>query len=291
MKKNILFIINPISGLGRHSNFPDNCEKYIDKKIFSTKYIFTKAAKEAIHICRDNSDKFDIIVAVGGDGTINEVSQGLENSNTVMGIIPGGSGNGLARYLRIPLPTSKAIAIINNQNITTIDRVQINDKSFVNMAGIGFDALISFKFAEFDQRGILPYFYLSLKEFSSYKPKTYDLIIDGVEYKRKAFSISFANSTQFGTNVHIAPKASIDDGLIDICVVKPFPITELANLGIRLFNKTVDKSKYIEIIKAKRVTVKTEGENYVHIDGEPVIMKDNIEIKVLPLSLKIIYKS
>ncbi|MFC2097880.1 diacylglycerol/lipid kinase family protein, partial [Bacteroidota bacterium] len=280
-----------ISGHGRHVNFPDNSEKYLNKNVFSAEYIFTKAPKEATNICRNNYSVYDIIVAVGGDGTINEVSQGLVNTDTIMGIIPAGSGNGLARYLKIPLTLSRAIGVLNNKKITSIDRVQINDQSFVNMAGIGFDALISFKFAEFDQRGIMPYFYLSLKEFSSYKPKTYNLLIDGIKYTRKAFSISFANSTQFGSNVHIAPLASINDGLIDVCVVKPFPITELANIGLRLFNKTIDKSKYVEIIKAKNIIIQTEGINHVHIDGEPVEMKDKIELKILPKSLNIIYNS
>lgn len=290
MRNKILFIINPISGQGRQLSFPDKAIKYLDNKIFKYEFVFTEKAKEAIEISRNASENFDIIIAVGGDGTVNEVSQGLVGKSSLMGIIPVGSGNGLARHLKIPLAIPSAIKVLNKQKVISIDRIQINDQTFVNIAGIGFDAHVGNKFAEFGERGIMPYFYLALKEYSKYKPGHYKLFIDGKEYIRDAFSISFANSTQFGNNAHIAPNAKINDGLIDVSIVKSFPHTELPNIGIRLFNKSIDRSKYVEIIKARHIIVCSYQKILAHIDGEPLSISGDIELKILPESLKVVYK-
>lgn len=288
-KKKILFIINPISGHGRHDNFPARARRHIDNNIYFPKFVYSQKSRDAIKLSRDNADNFDIIVAVGGDGTVNEVSQGIFGKSTTMGIIPVGSGNGLARHLKIPLIISQAVRILNKANTMLIDRIKINDKSFVNMAGIGFDAHVGQKFSEFGKRGFLPYFYLALMEYSKYRPQKYTFFVDGKKYIREAFAISFANSTQFGNNAHIAPDASVNDGLIDLCIIKEFPHTELPNIGIRLFNKSIDQSKYVEIIKSRQIIIKPDKTLHAHIDGEPIILKDKVEIIIVPKSLQIIH--
>jgi len=289
VRRKILFIINPISGHGKHENFPSRAKRYLDNKLYASEFIVTKEAREATKISRDNSGSFDIIVAVGGDGTVNEVSQGLFGKDTIMGIIPLGSGNGLARHLKIPLFISQAVRVLNNSKCLDIDRIKINSETFVNIAGIGFDAQVGQKFSEFGKRGILPYFYLALVEYSKYKPKKYSLVIDGKEYKREAFTISFANSTQFGNNAHIAPDASVNDGYIDVCVIEEFPHTELPNIGIRLFNKSLDQSKYVEIIKARNVIINIDKPLLAHIDGEPITLRDKVDIQIIPKSLNVIH--
>ncbi len=288
MKKNIFFIINPISGVGRQKTIEKLIDTSLNKNLFTPEIKYTEAPKHAIELSKQAANKYDVVVAVGGDGSINEVSRGLINTNTALAILPTGSGNGLARYLKIPLNLKKAVQIINNFNIKEIDTVNINEQKFVSIAGIGFDAHISYKFADYGKRGFVSYVKLVINEFRKYKAQKYHLTIDGNQYEKNAFLISFANSSQFGNNANISPKAKIDDGLIDICFLKKFPVVAAPCLGFRLFNKTIDKSKYIEIIQGKEIKITYPQPLIAHIDGEPVEFQNELNIKINPLSLKII---
>jgi diacylglycerol kinase family enzyme len=205
-----------------------------------------------------------------------------------MGIVPWGSGNGLARFLKIPLRYRAAIARLNEVNIKTIDSAELNDRKFFNMAGIGFDAHISALFATNSTRGLRGYVETTLTEVSQYKPQFYRINIDGREIERQAFMVSIANSSQFGNNAHLAPKASVQDGLLDVCIIKPFPLYHFPVLGLHMFLKTADKSKYVEIIKGRKIKITREARGAVHVDGEPVEMGKSLNIMVNPLSLKIL---
>lgn len=295
-KKKILFIINPISGVGKQKIIEQLLPQHLDTTIFEPEIVYTKAAKHAIELSRNaaifdtKENKSDIVVAIGGDGTVNEVSQGLVGSSTIMAIIPTGSGNGLARYLKIPMKLSKAIETINSLNVKKIDTVRINLMGFVNVAGVGFDAHISHKFATYDKRGFFSYLKLIASEFWKFEDIEYIVTIDGKEYKRNVFLISFANSSTFGNNAHISPNALIDDGLLDICFLKKFPVATAPSLALRLFVKTMDRSKYSEIIQGKEINVKSTKPLVAHIDGEPVNFGNEINIKINPLSLNVIIK-
>jgi YegS/Rv2252/BmrU family lipid kinase len=288
-KKTILFIINPISG-GRDKNkFEKFARRYLDSSIFSPHFVFTKKTNHAELLAQEGLiNKFDYIIAVGGDGTINEVAKVLMGTDTPLGIIPKGSGNGLARALHIPLDQRAAIAILNKLTIKEIDAGYINGLPFFNMAGMGFDALISSRFVKKDLRGPVGYMQTVLNEISNYKPLDYEIVIDGRVYERKAFMISIANSPQYGNEAYISPKASMEDGLLDVCIVKPFNILYLPKMIYYLFNKTADKSKYVEIILGKNIKIKRSSMGEVHVDGEPVILDTDIEINVAPNSLKVI---
>jgi YegS/Rv2252/BmrU family lipid kinase len=230
----------------------------------------------------------DILVAVGGDGTINEVASEVEGTNKLMGIIPFGSGNGLARSLGIPIHDVQAIKRINKLNISKIDSGTFNGRKFFNMAGIGFDAQISARFAENVKRGLISYAKIAFSEVSNYHSQHYHLNIDGKEYQHQAFMISVANSSQYGNNAHISPFASLNDGMLDICILKPFPLYKFPALVFRMFRKNSHKSNYLEIIQGSKIIITRENAAVIHLDGDPFNMGNTLNININPHSLNIL---
>ncbi|MHB1177940.1 MAG: diacylglycerol/lipid kinase family protein [Daejeonella sp.] len=289
MKKKLIFLINPISGGKNKQRFPDMASEYLDRNSFQSEYVFTEGPGHAFDIAREIvKGDTDILVAVGGDGTINEVASAILGSGKTMGIVPYGSGNGLARSLGIPLNDKKAISRLSKLNSICIDTGELNAKNFFNMAGMGFDAHISTLFADGAKRGLHGYVKTTLSEISGYKPLHYRLEIDGRTYERNAFMISIANSPQFGNNAHISPLASLKDGLLDVCITKPFPLYHFPVLGYRMFNKSTHRSKYIEIIRGTEIRIVREINGAVHLDGEPAMMGNELNIKIKPLGLSIL---
>jgi diacylglycerol kinase (ATP) len=288
LKRKALFIINPISGGKKKDGVPELIEKYLDASLYSVVITFTDGVSHARQIAREAINLFDLIVAVGGDGTVNEVASAMVGTDTVLGIIPYGSGNGLSRFLGISMDAAKAIALLNTLNIQSIDSGKFNGRPFFNMAGMGFDAHISEVFSHGKKRGFISYITSSFKEVSNYKAKTYYITVDGKEYKREAFMLSFANSSQYGNNAHISPNASVVDGLLDVCIIKQFPLWRFIELGIRMINKTADKTKYVEIIRGKDIKIARDEAGPVHLDGEPRVTGTDNHVEVVPASLKII---
>jgi len=206
----------------------------------------------------------------------------------VLGVLPYGSGNGLSRFLGVPMDPEKAIQNINNWHVEAIDAGQADGKWFFNMAGMGFDAHIAEVFSRDGKRGFFTYIKSSFKEVMNYKAGKYQLNIDGKLYEREAFMLSIANSSQYGNNAHVSPDASVQDGLLDVCIIKPFPLWRFPELGVRMFTKTATGSKYLEIIKGKNIIINRANEGPMHLDGEPRISGATVEIKVVPASLRII---
>ncbi|WP_344852354.1 diacylglycerol kinase family protein [Pedobacter jeongneungensis] len=288
-KINILFIINPISGGRGKLRIPDFIDKYLDKEKFSPNFVFSEYVGHAGELADEAATKnFDVIIAAGGDGTINEVASKVLKHNKVLGILPLGSGNGLARFLNISKNLRYALSIINNFKIDEIDTAEFNNKCFFNLAGMGFDAHLSSVFSKDKKRGLSGYVKLGFQEVFNYKPQTYQLNIDGIEYTKKAFAISIANSSQYGNDVYISPNASVKDGLLDVCIIKPFPIIKLPVLGYVMLRGMAESSDMIEIIKGKNIKIIREKAGAVHVDGEPLQMGTEITAVVNPLSLKVI---
>jgi diacylglycerol kinase (ATP) len=231
---------------------------------------------------------YDAVVAVGGDGTINELGSALIGSGIPLGIIPEGSGNGLALYLGIPMNETAAINRLNRFDTVEVDCGIINDKPFFNIAGLGFDATVSDRFANDSIRGPIGYLRSAINVISNYKPCKYELTIDGVSYEREAFMISVANSPQYGNNAYIAPNASVNDGLLDVCIVHKFPLYILPMMVFHLFNRSADQSDYVEIIPGKDILIKRKEEGPIHVDGEPITLGGDLQIKVKQNALKII---
>lgn len=267
---------------------PGLIAKNLDQSIFDYSISYTDGAHHARNIAAENIGKVDIVIAVGGDGTVNEVASGIVGSNTVLGVLPYGSGNGLSRFLGVPMDPEKAIQNINHWHVEAIDAGQADGKWFFNMAGMGFDAHIAEVFSRDGKRGFFTYVKSSFREVMNYKADKYQLNIDGKLYEREAFMLSIANSSQYGNNAHVSPEASVQDGLLDVCIIKPFPLWRFPELGVRMFTKTATGSKYLEIIKGKNIIINRAHEGPMHLDGEPRIAGATVEVKVVPASLRII---
>lgn len=288
MERRALFIINPISGGKKKEGVPELINKHLDADAFTAVIVFSDGIAHARQIAKEALNKFDLIVAVGGDGTVNEVASAIVGTDTPLGIIPFGSGNGLSRFLGIPMNAKQAIKTLSTGHTILIDSAKMNGKPFFNMAGMGFDAHISEVFSHTRKRGFFTYLKSSIQEIAKYKPQTYRLEIDGKPFNREAFMLSFANSSQYGNNAHIAPNASVQDGLLDICVIKPFPLWRFFEMGMRMITKTSDKTKYVEILRGKKISIKRNSPGPVHLDGEPQITGTENFIEVVPDSLRVI---
>ncbi|HZK07328.1 MAG TPA: diacylglycerol kinase family protein [Bacteroidales bacterium] len=282
-----LFIVNPFSGVGRHRNFAQMVSKSLDASVFDFKVVYTEAVGHASQLSEEARDNgYQLIVAVGGDGTANEVATPLVGSDVTLGLVPSGSGNGLARHLKIPLETEKAISVLNHQKTRRIDTVKVNDRLFLSIAGVGFDAYVAFKFASKRQRGFLQYARIILLAYFKYRPGKYVLHLNGQKITRSALFISFANSDQFGYNTSIAPQARIDDGLMDISIMRKAPAWRVPFMLILFFMKKIDRTKYVEMLKTKEVMVEQKKKR-INLDGETVKMGQELHFEVIPASLNV----
>ncbi|MNK10088.1 Lipid kinase YegS [compost metagenome] len=288
-KSNILFIINPISGGKKKSSLPSLIDQHLDKEKFAPIYAFTEYVGHASELAEEAEKKnYDVIVAVGGDGTINEVASKLVHSDKILAIIPFGSGNGLARFLNIPLSSKKAIELINLGKPQVIDTAELNGKKFFNMAGMGFDAHLSSVFAGNKKRGLKSYVELGFKEITTYKAQPYHIEIDGVSYDKDAFAISIANSSQYGNNVYISPKSSLTDGYLDVCIIHPISLMKLPILAFQMITAKTHQSSLVKIIRGKHIKIERNAPDAVHLDGEPLQLGEKLEIKIVPASLRIL---
>ena len=289
MKKKIVFIMNPISGTSDKKDIPYLIEELLDKEQFDYSIRETEYAGHAYEIAKESKEQgIDIVVAVGGDGTVNEVGRALVHSNTALGIIPTGSGNGLARHLLIPMKIKGAIQVLNDCEITDLDYGIINEHPFFCTCGVGFDAFISEKFAEAGKRGPITYLENILKEGLKYEPETYEIEAENGIIKKKAFLISCANASQYGNNAYIAPQASMSDGMIDVIIMEPFDALEASQISIEMFNKTLNKNSKIKTFRCKELHIHRSKPGFIHYDGDPVMSGQDIDVHLEEQGIKII---
>ena len=287
--KKITFILNPISGTISKAGVPELIDNTIDKDIYDYQLVFTERAGHATEIAAAEVAKgTDIVVAVGGDGTVNEVGRALVHTNTALAILPCGSGNGLARHLMLPMNLKKSIETINKGVIHDLDYGVINDIPFFCTCGIGFDAFVSMKFAEAGKRGPITYVENVLRDGLRYKPETYTITDESGTKMRKAFLISCANASQYGNNAYIAPHASMADGILDIIIMEPFDMFDAPQISMDLFSKTIENNSKIKMLKSSRILVKRQKEGYIHYDGDPVMAGTEIEIHVEHKGIKMV---
>ena len=230
----------------------------------------------------------DIVVAVGGDGTVNEVARSLVHTQTALGIIPCGSGNGLARHLCIPLNIRKAISIINQGKIEVFDYGVINDLPFFCTCGMGFDAFISLKFAEAGKRGPITYVENVLKEGLKYKPETYEIVDESGTMRHKAFLIACANASQYGNNAYIAPGATMKDGEMDVIIMEPFTALDAPQIAADLFMKTLGNNSKIKTFRTRRLTIHRQEPGAIHYDGDPIMTDTDIDVHIEHLGIRIV---
>jgi diacylglycerol kinase (ATP) len=288
-QKRILFIINPVSGIGKREKIPALIAKILKDSDIDYSIQYTESAGHAVDLAKAAADAgYDAVVAVGGDGSINEVARGVLGTETAVGIIPAGSGNGLSHFLKIPFRKEKAIKCIARMKSMVIDTATINEQLFVSVAGVGFDAWVAQKFASTKLRGFFSYARLAVSEYMFYQSKRYKIYVDGKILRRRAFMLTFANSNQFGFNAQIAPTASINDGLIDLCIMKKPPAWVSFLFLPLLFVGLLHKTPFLEVIKTKEVKVIQRKNFILHTDGDHKYISKELIVKVLPLSLKVI---
>ena len=279
-RRHILAIINPVSGTGSKDKIPRLIDTMVDQEKNDVSIVMSEYAGHAHEIATQAvNDGIDIVIAIGGDGTVNEVGSALCGTDTALAIVPSGSGNGLARHLRISMNASRALQVLNNGVVGQFDYCRINDKPFFCTCGMGFDAAVSYKFSNEGTRGFITYIKTALSEYIKYQPQDYVINIDGTELKEKAFVIACCNAAQYGNNAYIAPRATMQDGLIDVTVMHPFNMIESPLIGARLFLRQLNHDNHVSIYRGKHVIIERNQDDIVHIDGDPLVMPARVEIE------------
>jgi YegS/Rv2252/BmrU family lipid kinase len=265
-------------------------DQLVPNEEFEKEFFFTEFHGHAYLLASEAVEKgADYVIAVGGDGTVNEVAKALVDSQSALGIIPMGSGNGLARDLSIPLDSRKAIDVILEHNIAPIDYCKANENIFFCTCGVGFDARISQRFAEEKHRGSWAYLRSVITEYIKFKPEGYEITLDDSEtVRKKAFLVTCANASQYGNNAYIAPLADMNDGLIDVAVLLPMTSLDIVGMVFQMFTKQLNKNPKVKYFKAKKLTVKREKAGIVHLDGEPFSMEKSVTIEVFRSGLRVL---
>jgi len=291
MRNKIAFIINPFSGTGKKEDLPGLIHAGLDQSLGKPEIVFTKYRGHGTELAKGFVEKgFQIVVAVGGDGTVNEVARSLIHTDTSLGIIPIGSGNGLARHLGIPMNIRKAIQQLNHSEPILMDYGLVNERPFFCTCGTGFDAYVSTEFAKGHKRGIMSYLEKIITGYFSYKSQNYHLLGNDIDLNVKAFVLTFANASQWGNNAYIAPQASVQDGQMDISIMSNFPVIAIPTLALNLFAKNIDKDLFMTTLRSEELTLFREESGPFHYDGEPYEEGKEIQVKTVADGLKVLVK-
>ena len=278
-----LFIINPISGKGRKGRLKEEIQGR------GHRCVFTEYASHAEELAKTASE--DIVVAVGGDGTGNEVARGLLGTGKTLGIVPCGSGDGLARSLGISHNPAKAIDIVERGRTQALDAGFVNSRPFFSVCGMGFDADVSKLFAQSGRRGMFNYVRQALKLWRGYDPETFTINIDGREWTQKAVLITAGNSNQWGNNAKVTPYASTCDGLLDLTVLDDFHSIEIPFLASALMTGHCDISRRVHCFTGRHIILKRHHSGTAHFDGDWFETGDILDISILPAALKVLVPS
>jgi diacylglycerol kinase (ATP) len=285
----VLFIINKFSGSGFQPEVEGRIIEACEQQDVECTIEFTKARGHATELAREavTLNTFKRVIAVGGDGTVNEVATGLLHSNVIMGILPKGSGNGLGRHLGIPMKLSESLKTLFASTPIAIDSFRLNGKLSLNVSGLGFDGHIANLFSQNKRRGLQGYAKITITEFFNFREFEAEITTGGKTIRRKAFIIAIANSSQYGNNARIAPAASVRDGLLHVSFLKKVPAYRL-DFIYSFFTGKIDQTKYCDVMETQNMSIKTDMPIAYHIDGEPCGVTDHFEIEILPQSLQML---
>ena len=290
MKKQIRFIVNPISGTKSKENLDKEVKEALDQNKFDHSIVFTECPQHAIVLATQAvKEKIDVVVAVGGDGTVNEVASALVHSDTALAVVPYGSGNGFAMHLGLGRDPQKALSYLNDTKEIVIDSCKVNEHFYVNLAGVGFDARVVYELKNSKERGFQAYFKNSVGQAFQYKNQIYKIQYDDGEILESKFlSVTVANASMFGYNFTIAPNADLSDGVLDVVHIKDAPKYKyFANLH-RFLNRSILKTPLTHLKFAKKVIISSEEPIYFHVDGEGMITEEVLVFSILPVSLKVL---
>lgn len=295
MPQETWFVFNPISGVlspSRKRQLSAFIRTQPGARLLLTEYPghATAIAQQGVR------EGVKAVVAVGGDGTVNEVARGLLGSSVALGIVPVGSGNGLARQLRLPLGTGEAVRFaVNASESPLIDAGFLNDVPFFCTAGVGFDAWVAHAYARYARRGLAAYVRATASTLWRYRPERYRLLAPGLadEFTHPAgeplFSLTFANAGQYGNDAWIAPEARLDDGLLDVALLRPFPKPLAAAMSRRLFTGQLASSRYYSAVRGAGFTLEAPVPLLLHFDGEPLVLTDSrISVRLQPKALRVL---
>jgi len=279
-------IINPISGTQKHRNVHKIFEKYLK----NYEIVYTEYQNHAFEISKKLDEKFDRVIVAGGDGTINECVRGLIDKDVTLATLPCGSGNGFSLHNKIDTNLDNAIKNIDSYKEIKSDVWTINDIPFINVSGIGFDAMIANNFSKLKNRGFSSYIKLVLKNVISYKPQKYNIEIDHKQINTDAFFIAFANASEYGNGALISPKSNISDGLLDIIIVKKFNKFLIPKLIYYIFKKKIHKFSKVIIKQGKMISIDPSSKEsfLVHLDGEPKKISGVLKIRKSKSKMKVL---
>jgi diacylglycerol kinase (ATP) len=287
--RRIVFIVNPKAGTNLQRHIGESVERHLNHKKFVYGIWPTEREGHAAELAqRALAEGYEIVVAVGGDGSINEVASALVGSEALLGIVPAGSGNGLAMHLGYGRDVDKAIKKLNTAEPRTIDCGAMNGQPFVNVAGVGFDGLVSNLMKGSHWRGFLPYFLKSVEAGLTYTPRDCRIELDDKVLNLKCFAISIANGPMYGYNFQIAPDAQLDDGLLEVVILKDAPRWQYFAAVPSMLNSKIYEAEFVEHFAARRVRISAEGENHVHLDGEGMVVEGDLNFEVKPAALRIL---
>jgi len=294
-KKKIVFVANPISGTHNKRLILKKVDELLDRDRYDFEVVTTEYAGHATEIARSAANSgVDIVCAIGGDGTVNETARALVHTDTALAIIPCGSGNGLARHLSIPMDPTRAIRLINEGPVQRIDYGIVNFHPFFCTCGVGFDAEVSQRFAEANKRGPISYVEQVLKTYRTFNPETYELTVEDEQSGTQTYEaviIACANASQYGNNVYIAPQASVQDGLMDVTIIQPFPLIDVTPIAFQLINGTLSDSSYIKTLRCKQLTIRRKKAGVIHCDGDPFDAEALIDVSIVPQGMSCIFSS
>lgn len=281
-------IINPIAGTKGKEGIEGIVGALLEKSGWDSEVYYTTGTGDAVRLAEEAvKEDYYAVLAAGGDGTVNEIASVLCGSDTILGIIPCGSGNGLGRHLGIPLNVKKATDIILENNPVKIDCAEVNGKKFFCTCGMGFDAEVSDIFAHKTKRGLWSYLLSVFETYRSYKQHKYTININGHNITMDALLIAVCNASQYGNNVYISPHASIDDGMLDVTIIHSGNLLKMIHVGVDLLSHRVDKNLLIQTFRCDHLRITREHNELIHIDGEPLNAEKELSIKCIPSALNI----
>lgn len=276
----MLCIVNPISGNGRKAKIISLLEKS------GLKVVPTEYPGHAEVLAREASER--VVVAVGGDGTVNEVARGLIGTEKTLGIIPCGSGDGLALDLNISRNPRRALQTLLDGNTVRMDAASVNGKYFFSVCGVGFDAQVSKMFADSGTRGLRNYVWQAIKLWHSFSPEQYEILVDGEEIDCKSVLVTVGNSNQWGNGAKVTPLASVSDGILEVTVLDMFHSVELLSLAAKLMTGRCYHSRRVHHYAGKHIVIRRSKSGPAHFDGECFDAPDTLDIKVIPSALRVI---
>lgn len=283
------FIVNPISGRSSKESIVGAIAGSVDMDRYEVTIRFTAAPGHATTLASEAVQAGQqLVVAVGGDGTVNEVARALVGTDSALGIIPCGSGNGLARHLHIPMNPRKAIEILNQGQIRRIDTLTVNGTPCFCTAGVGYDAFVSEEYAKEPTRGLVTYVRKAVENWFDYTPEQYLIETEEGMFSRTALAITCANANQWGNGFHVAPKASLTDGLIDVTIIHPIKPLNALPMPVQILGYSFDKNPGVETFKTSGLTIRRATPAPLHIDGEPQSGTKDITIALRPASLGVL---